>query len=377
MRYDDRDRYWNGLKACSAAALLVASACAQSTNVTAKSSIEVPAITAPFEQKLAFALGRIEAADMPVIVAYSHEGGEVQVKEYGALVDDGIPPELTQIDINSVTKTVTGIMAAKLAEQGKVRFDERLDQVFDDVPADKAGITLHQLLTHSAGLVDVVGEDHERMSKEEFLDRIFSSDLISTPGNTYRYSNAGYSVVAAIIEERSGKTYDAFLGDDVMAGLGLSNTGYMSVYDDARSIRTAKGKTILEASWGGHEPYWNLIGNGGLVSTVPEMIAFRLAVTSGKVIPLDMLEIVQTPHINEDEAATSFYGYGLVVQDVEGVGRFYWHNGGNRVFSAQWGDYSEQVDILFTAGADSSKGNAFEAMGALEAYLYGYGDAEN
>ena len=336
-----------------------------------------PIMDAPFEEKIKFGLGRIEAADMPVIVAYSHKGGEVQIKEFGALLDDGIPPELTQIDINSITKTVTGIMAAKLVEQGKVRFDERLDEIFDDVPVDKAGITLHQLLTHSAGLVDVVGEDHEKFGKEEFLDRIFRSDLRSVPGKIYRYSNAGYSVVAAVIEERSGKTYDAFLREDVLAGLGFSNTGYMSVYDDSRSIRTAKGQTIFEASWGGHEPYWNLIGNGGLVSTVPEMLAFRQAVVSGKIISLEMLQTVQTPHIKEDEAATSFYGYGLVVQDVKDVGRVYWHNGGNRVFSAQWGDYSEQGDVLFAAGSDSDKGNAFGAMRKFEAYLYGYGDVKN
>ena len=261
-------------------------------------------------------------------------------------------------------------MAARLVEQGKVRFDERLDQIFDDVPADKAGITLHQLLTHSAGLVGNVGDDAEKLAKEDFLDRVFSAELKSAPGEIYRYSNAGYGVVAAIIEERSGKSYEAFLREDVIAGLGLSNTGYMSVYDDARSMRTADGETILEASWGGHGPYWNLIGNGGLVSTVPEMIAFRKAVVSGKIVSPEMLNMVQTPHIKENEAATSFYGYGLVVQDVAGIGRVYWHDGGNDVFSAQWGDYSEQGDILFTAGADSDEGNAFRAMRILQTSLY-------
>ena len=368
MRNDNRKRYWNGLIICSAASLLAANACAQSTKVTAE---ELPALSAPFDQKVSLALGRIEAADMPVIVGYLHEGGEVQLKEYGALVDDGIPPELTQIDINSITKTVTAIMAAKLVEQGKVRFDERLDQFFDDVPADKAGITLHQLLTHSAGLKSDVGYDPEKISKEEFLGRIFKSKLKSTPGDSFRYSNAGYGVVAAIIEERSGKTYEAFLREDVIAGLGLTNTGYMSVYDDTRSIRTAKGKTILEASWGGHEPYWNLIGNGGLVSTVPEMIAFRQAVASGKVIPLDILKVVQTPHIKAIGFGANFYGYGLFTEDIEGLGRIYWHDGGNDVLSAQWIDYPEQGgDILFTAGADSGKGDAFEAMWKLHSYIY-------
>ena len=353
--------------------LAVLYACAPSSDITDASLSETKTNVA-FEAKLERALQSIRAEQMPAIVAYSHHNGDVQVVEFGALENDGIPADETQIDINSVTKTVTGVMAAKLVEQGQVSFTERLDEIFDNVPADKASITLHHLLTHSAGLIEVVGDDEERLGKAEFLDRAFNSELMSEPGSIYSYSNVGYSVVAAIIEERSGKSYDAFLQEDVIAGLGLPNTGYLSVYDDARSMKTANGETIFDASWGGHEPYWNLIGNGGLVSTVQEMVKFRRAVVSGEIISSETLEILQTPHIKEDDAATSFYGYGLVVQDYPELGRFYWHNGGNNVFSAQWGDYEDKGDILFTAGADNEDGNAFRAMETLEHHLYLDGD---
>jgi hypothetical protein len=60
-----------------------------------------------------------------------------------------------------------------------------------------------------------------------------------------------------------------------------------------------------------------------------------------------------------------------VVQDAPAVGRFYWHDGGNDVFSAQWMTFAERDDVVFTAGQDE---DAFAAMGILAHYLYGIGD---
>ncbi|MBE7386226.1 MAG: beta-lactamase family protein [Leptolyngbya sp. SIO1E4] len=324
--------------------------------------------SAPFNRRLAVALAEIEAQDLNVIIAISHHDGPTQYWEFGTPAADTVPPELTLVDINSITKTVTGVMAAKLVQQGNVRFDETLSDIFDNVPADKAEITLHQLLTHSAGFRESVGPDPEPINKREFLARAFESPLESPPGETYQYSNTGYGIVAAIIEVRSGKSYESYLLEDVIAELGLENTGYSAVYDETRSLRTQRGKTIAQASWGHDEPYWNLIGNGGLVSTVEDMIQFRQAVLAGEVISNDMLAIVQTPHMREVEAGTSFYGYGLVVQDIDGIGQLYWHDGGNQVFSAQWADYSEHRDLVFTAGTGE---DAFKAMGSLETHLYG------
>jgi CubicO group peptidase (beta-lactamase class C family) len=167
-------------------------------------------------------------------------------------------------------------------------------------------------------------------------------------------------------------SYEQFLRGEVIGELGLSSTGYTSVYDRARSLRSDRGEPIDVASWGGAEPFWNLVGNGGLVSTVVDMVQLRLAVTAGRVISAQTLALVQTAHVAEDSDGTSFYGYGEVVQDVEGIGRVYWHDGGNDLFSAQWADYSDQGDVIFTAGADSREGDAFEAMAVMASYLYGY-----
>ena len=330
-------------------------------------------VSAPFQARLDTALAEIEAQNLNVIVAVAHSNEPTQYREFGSPATDAVPPELTQVDINSITKTVTGVMAAKLVQQGDVRFDETLSDIFDNVPDDKARITLHQLLTHSAGFPESIGDDPEQLEKEDFLERAWMLPLESLPGETYSYSNTGFGIVAAIIEARSGKSYEAYLREDVIAELGLDNTGYAAVYDDSRSLRTKNGQSIEQASWGNPEPHWNLVGNGGLVSTVADMIRFRQAVIAGNVISTDMLEIVQTPHVREFEDEDSFYGYGLVVEDIDDIGRIYWHDGGNEVFSAHWTDFADRGTVIFIAGTDD---DASEALDLLETHLYGGEDSE-
>ena len=103
-----------------------------------------------------------------MIAAIAHENRPIEVREFGTAAEDGIAPQSTLVDIGSITKLVTAVMASKLVEQGKLDFDQELAQLLgDQVPADKAGITLHQLLTHTAGFVDTVGDDFEALSKSE------------------------------------------------------------------------------------------------------------------------------------------------------------------------------------------------------------------
>ena len=326
---------------------------------------------ATFEQRLDAAFAELEKQDFSLIVGISRGNEPIIYREFGAAKQDGIPANATQVDLNSITKTVTGVMVLKLVEQGKVRLDETLGEVFPAVPADKKTISIHHLLTHSAGFVESIGPDEEQLSREAFLERVFQSKLQSRPGERYRYSNAGFSILAAIIEKRSGKTYEDYLRQDVVASLGLKSTGYQGVYDESRSLRTLAGKPIMAASWGGHAPYWNLVGNGGIVSTAEEFIRFRQAVTSGQIVGSEWVGKSQQPHIKEDASGKSHYGYGLVVQENPKLGRFYWHDGGNDVFSAMWVDCPERGAILFTAAADAKDHDAIGALRLILKRLYG------
>lgn len=332
-----------------------------------------PPAEVPFETRLAAAFEQLETRQMPVIVGVAHQGAPLVLREFGVLTQDRIAPEVTQIDVNSITKTVTALMVGTLVQQDKLRFEATLAQLLPDVPADKADITLHQLLTHTAGFPEAIGDDAEPLSRDAFLARALATPLQRKPGARYAYSNVGYGVLAAVLELQSEKTYDALLRGDVIASLDLADTGYQSVYDDTRSLRTAAGDSIRVASWGYHDPGWNLIGNGGLISSVPDLVRLLDALFARQLLAEDVLRQLETPHVAEDLRGRSHYGYGMVVQTVSGVGRVYWHDGGNDVFSAQWAKYVDQGDLIVTAGADSRAGDAFEAMEVLAEALYAAG----
>jgi CubicO group peptidase (beta-lactamase class C family) len=321
------------------------------------------------QTRLDSALAEIDRRGISVIVALSYAGGPIDVREFGLFAVDGVPAEETQVDILSITKSITAISVLKLVETGDLSLTEPLGAIFAGVPEDKEDITVHQLLTHSSGLLDSCGDDHDRLTKAAFLQCALQSTLMSQPGTEYLYSNVGFSVLAAIIEERSGKSFETFLADDVLAGIAVRNTGYSTVVDDSRSMRTADSQPISTSSWGGHDPFWNLIGNGGLISTAEEFLLIRRALSAGTIIPLELVEIAETAHVAEDPEGVSYYGYGVVVQENSSVGPLVWHNGGSAELSSDW---SEMVDYdlsIFAAGLQTDDMNAYEALDIVRRHL--------
>ena len=100
---------------------------------------------------------------------------------------------------------------------------------FPNAPDDKRDITVAQLLNHRAGLADIIDAegraiaystawDYLPVDRASMEHRILKSTLLFEPGSDRRYSNAGYSLLAAIIERASGQTYEAFVRRYVFAG---------------------------------------------------------------------------------------------------------------------------------------------------------------
>jgi CubicO group peptidase (beta-lactamase class C family) len=112
-------------------------------------------------------------------------------------------------NLGSITKQFTAAAILTLEMQGKLAVTDLASKYLDGVPADKAAITLHHLLTHSSGLEsDFSPTDYDPVGREEYVQRALQSTLLFTPGEGYEYSNAGYSLLAAIVERGSGQPYE-------------------------------------------------------------------------------------------------------------------------------------------------------------------------
>ena len=240
----------------------------------------------------------------------------------------------TAYDIMSITKQFTAAAILKLEMMGKLRVSDPMSKFVGPVPDDKRAVTVHHLLTHTSGLTDQLGGDYEALSREEMLDGALESELRSVPGTEYSYSNLGYSILAAIVDKASGTSYERFLASHIFEPAGMRQTGY--VLPEWKSNQVAveydengepKGRPF-DHPWAEDGPYWNLRGNGGLLSTARDMFRWHAALEGDEVLSESAKDKMFEPHVPEEVGGDSYYGYGWVVSPTD-EGRIFWHDGGN------------------------------------------------
>ena len=276
----------------------------------------------------------------------------------------------TVFDIGSITKQFTGAAILKLEEADMLLTEDTLGDFFPDVPADKAGITVHQLLTHSAGLPEALGDDYAPALQDEFVALALNTPLEHAPGETYLYSNVGYSLLAAIIELVSGQSYEQFLREALFLPAGMQHTGYLlpDWSDSVIATGYRDGQPVGKPNqlpWAEDGPYWHLRGNGGILSTANDMYRWHLALQTDTVLAAATREKYLTPYVPEDESGFSYYGYGWVIIPTEQGHTIITHNGGNGIFFADYWDYPEEQLFVFVATNSLSRPHqdwAYELM---------------
>ncbi|UCG61524.1 MAG: beta-lactamase family protein [Candidatus Zixiibacteriota bacterium] len=262
-------------------------------------------------------------------------------KGYGlAIVADSTPNDSRTIfSTGSITKQFTAAAIMKLEMMGKLNTDDPISKYFENVPEEKQSIRLHHLLTHTAGFPGALGSDFEIVDREEMMKRILEAPLKFPPGEEFGYSNCGYSMLAAIVELASEMTYEEFLQEHLFKPAGMEYTGY----------RLPDWSGVTVAHWYAGDidngipldkdyPYWNYIGNGGILSTAGDMLKWHLALTGDKVLSAEARAKLYTPFLND-------YAYGWDVLDTE-RGTLIQHDGGSMLGCAA--DFKRYVDSSVT-----------------------------
>lgn len=196
----------------------------------------------------------------------------------------------TVFDIGSLTKYYTLAAILKLSEQNKLSVDDTLGEILEHTPADKSRVTIRQIIDMEAGLpeyVPGVRSDFEAITKEEAISRILSAPLAFEPGNERRYSNAGYTLLAAIIENVSGLEYEEFLQTHIFATAVFKHGFYGKEYWEKEE--SAYGYDDLTVQ-GDNSPYhwpglsWALKGAGGIVTSTSGLVEWLKATYDGKIL---------------------------------------------------------------------------------------------
>jgi CubicO group peptidase (beta-lactamase class C family) len=300
---------------------------------------------------------KLEADGFSGVLLVAKDGGVILAKGYG-MADRDKKIRVTAdtvMCIGSVTKQFTGAAILKLEAQGKLKVTDPITRYFKDVPDDKGGITLHHLLTHSAGFEAELGDDYQKIGRDDFIHLALSSKLRSKPAERYRYSNVGYSLLGAVIEIVTGQSYERYLHDQLFVPAGMMKTGYMLAQWDASEfphgyLRDGKDwGTMRDKAWDSDGPYWHLRANGGILSTAGDIYRWHLALLGETVLSKSAKAKYFKPHIPEGPVGVSHYGYGWVIDRTPRGTTVITHNGSNGIFAADCYRFIDDNVFLFVA----------------------------
>jgi CubicO group peptidase (beta-lactamase class C family) len=168
-------------------------------------------------------------------VLVADQGRVVLQKGYG-LADRaaGTPntPD-TKFRIGSLTKQFTAALVLRLVEQGQLKLDGRVGDYLPDYPsAAGRALTLHQLLTHTAGLPEYTTQPafapvaNTPQTPAQLVALFAKLPLDFAPGSRFRYSNSNYILLGAIIEKVTGKSYAQVFEALLARPAGLRATAY-------------------------------------------------------------------------------------------------------------------------------------------------------
>jgi CubicO group peptidase (beta-lactamase class C family) len=254
------------------------------------------------------------------------DGEVVLDRGYGlADAESGVPVDTSTVfAIGSVTKAFTRAAVLKLAEEGELALSDPISRYLDDVPADKRDITIDQLLTMRAGLHEYHDDtgDHQAMTRDEALRRIFGQELRFEPGSAEAYSNSGYTLLAAIIENVTGRTYERYVRDELLTPAGMASSGFHGETDRWPDAQVARGRNFrVHGDNRPHRwpsPTWALKGAGGMVASAGDLLRWIRAVRAGEILgPEALARFYPQDESNRLYAGGDDFGFITAVMEVD------------------------------------------------------------
>lgn len=190
-----------------------------------------------------------------------------------------------------------------------------------------------------------------------------------TPGAQYSYSNSGYNLAAVIVSRVTGKPFAEFSRERIFSPLGMTRTSWRDDF-----TRIVKDRAIAyAASADGFRiqmPFENVHGNGGLLTTVGDLLKWNENFVDPKVGDQTFLKIQQTPGTLND-GSTHQYAMGLTVRDYKGLPEV-GHSGSTAGYRAHLTRFPQQrLSVAVLCNASSGAATQY-AMSVAEMYL---GDA--
>lgn len=296
---------------------------------------------------------------IPAVVLKIVQGGrDVKTAAYGfANLELGIAATTSSVfEIGSVTKQFTAACILLLQQDGKLSVEDLIAKHLPEIPKSWSNVTIRHLLSHTSGIKSYTGLDGfaltRRLTQAQFISTIGERPLEFQPGESWKYSNTGYSLLGYIIENVSGKSYWDFLRERIFAPLGMNSTGNrnpggmltnrVSGYEQTNRLHINRDYDVTD-----------VFAAGAMVSTVSDLAKWNLALETETLLSVASKTAAWTPQrVNSGKPTT--YGFGWYVDAVDGR-RYAGHGGHTSGFSASVQRFPEdQLLVIVLTNTDEA-----------------------
>ncbi len=279
--------------------------------------------------------------------------------------------------IASISKPMTGAVAARMWRAGRLDLDAPIRDYLPEFPEKKKGtITVRHLLGHQSGIRHYA-DDQEKFSTVHYgslvdaLSMFADSPLLFAPGERMSYTTLGYTVLGAVMEKASGMKFVDLMQKELFDPLGMRHTGPDEVstlvpnrsgtYALDRDLGIAVNAPLTDHSY--------KIPGGGILSTAEDVAMFGAALTEPGFFDSETIDEMMKPmKFNNGQETDYAMGWAL---DIGNDGTVQWNHGGNqpgaRSFLLVYPE--ENVSVAILANIDGAPINRPEAEMLAEPFL--------
>lgn len=271
---------------------------------------------------------RYSTATPGCAVGVARDGRELLARGYGMADLEhrvAITPR-TIFEAGSVSKQFTAFLVLLLEQDGRLSLDDPLRKYLPELPDYGAPLTIAQVLSHTSGLRDWYGlaavegrpsgEHHFR--NEDLLEIASRQRALNFPSGTgYLYSNTGWNLLALVVERVTGESFQAFSRRRLFEPLGMTHTRWR---DDFRTIVPDRAAAYgpLDDGWRHQMPFTSVIGAGGLLTTVHDLLRWNENLSTGRVGGKALVDRMQA-RARLTNGREIGYGLGLMIRDARGT----------------------------------------------------------
>ncbi|HKE96521.1 MAG TPA: serine hydrolase domain-containing protein [Povalibacter sp.] len=233
----------------------------------------------------------------------------------------------TKFRNGSIDKMFTAVAILQLVQAGAIDLNAPLATYVPDYPNPNVArnITIHQLLTHTAGTGSIFGPrffDHlkEFRTLEDYVRVFGDRELLFPPGSRFDYSNFGYILLGVVVERVSGQSYYQYVDEHVFRPAGMTDTGFVpeDVQVPGRAVGYTRpmrpdGPGALQRA----DDFLEYRGTsaGGGYTTVADLQRFAHSLLSCKLLSPAATRLLLTPKVR---IGVEQYAYGFYIGQQNG-----------------------------------------------------------